>query len=209
LMATYVKASEGRKIVTGGLFGAPVGQHKTTLPWSRTQQAAFLIYLWQQIESAVEECDYEWAETLRKASVDKKRDAAFLGSFTLLNQDQGVRGILFATNDLCFAAFDELSLDTWFREDSEAVPDIQKVTDALKDIQSRPVAAFVRNVAAALAKYDWRSASFPGLSEDERISKMIFRGSGGYTELKKQLVQLLLAQSGLIGRTAARLTVGK
>jgi hypothetical protein len=209
LMATYVKASEGKKIVTGGLFGAPVGQHKTTLPWSRTQQAAFLIYLWQKIELAVEQCDYKWASALRKSAVDKKRDAAFLGQFTLLNQDQGVRGILFATNDLCFAAFDDLGLDTWFREDSEAVPDLQKITDALKELRSHSVATFINDIAAALAKYDWRSASFPGLSDEERIAKMVFRGSGGYTELKKQLIQLLLTQSGLIGRTAARLTTGR
>jgi DGQHR domain-containing protein len=209
LMATYVKASEGRKIVTGGLFGAPVGQDKTTLPWSRTQQAAFLIYLWQQIQSAVERCDYDWAESLRKQAVDKKRDAAFFGTFSLLNQDQGVRGVLFATNDLCFAASDSLSLETWFMEESEALPDTQKISDALRILEDHKISAFLKTVASALAKYDWRSASFPELSDEERIAKMVFRGSGGYTELKKQLVKLLLAQPGIVGRTAARLTVGR
>jgi DGQHR domain-containing protein len=207
LLATYVKASEGGKAKTGGLFGAPVGQHKTTLAWSRTQQAAFLIYLWQQIERAVGDCDYKWAESLRKHAVDKKRDAAFLGPFTLLNQDQGVRGTLFATNDLCFVASDQLALEDWFLEESDAVPDTQKITHALALLAQQPVAAFLGQTAAALARFDWRSASFPELSEEERIAKKVFRGSGGYTELKKQLVNLLLAQPGLVGQNAARLGV--
>jgi DGQHR domain-containing protein len=209
LMATYIKPSEGKKVVSGGLFGAPAGQHRTTLPWSRTQQAAFLIYLWQQIEMAIEACDHKWADTLRAYSVDKKRDAAFTGPFTLLNQDQGVRGVLFATNDLCFAAFDDLQLHTWLFEESDAVPDLQKVADALRSIHKHSVASFIRDIANALAKFDWRSASFPKLTEEERIAKMVFRGSGGYTELKKQIIKFLSAQPGPVGKTAAHLTVGR
>src|SRR5262249_28729252 len=155
-----------KKIVTGGLFGAPVGKNKTTLPWSRAQQTAFLIYLWQKIQEAVEKCDYRWAESLRKFSIDKKRDAAFYGLYTLLNQDQGVRGVLFATNDLCFAASPELDLDTWFIEESDAVPDEQKISDAMHSLQNLQVAGFVRELSSALARYDWRSASFPELSDE-------------------------------------------
>lgn len=207
LLATYVKASDGGKIRAGGLFGAPIGQHKTTLPWSRTQQAAFLIFLWQEIEKAVAGCDYKWAESLRKHSADKKRDAAFFGSFTLLNQDQGVRGALFATNDLCVVSSDQLALADWFLEESDAVPDTQRITVALESLGKQRGAVFLRQTAAALAKYDWRSASFPGISEQERLAKMAFRGSGGYTELKKQLVTLLQAQPGLVGQAAVRLKV--
>ncbi len=209
LLATYVKASEGKKKVPGGLFGAPLGQHKTALPWSRAQQAAFLVNLWKQLEKAVRASDATWATSLRENSVDKKRDAAFYGQHTLLNQDQGVRGVLFATNDLCFVAASQLQLENWSFESNDTVPDVQRVSDALKSISREPLAAFIEELAAALAKYDWRSSSFPLLTEDERIAKLVFRGSGGYAELKKQLISLLSSQPGLVGRSAASLVVAK
>lgn len=207
LLATYIKASDSKKNAPGGLFGAPVGQHKTALPWSRPQQAAFLVYLWQQLEHAVQQSDAEWAMTLREHSVDKKRDAAFYGQHTLLNQDQGVRAVLFATNDLCFVAANELNLENWIFEGNDAVPDEQRVSDALKSLARQPFASVLESLAIALARYDWRSSSFPGLTDEERVAKLIFRGSGGYTELKKQLIRLLSSQPGLIGRKAASLAV--
>jgi DGQHR domain-containing protein len=208
LLATYVKASEGKKKnAPGGLFGAPVGQHKTALPWSRAQQAAFLMYLWQQLEHAVRETDAGWAVSLREYSVDRKRDAAFYGEHTLLNQDQGVRGVLFATNDLCFVAANQLELEKWTFEGSDAVPDEQRITDALKSLVKQPFAEFIQDTAVGLAKYDWRSASFPELSSEERIAKLVFRGSGGYAELRKQLLKLLSSQPRLVGRSAASLVV--
>lgn len=207
LLATYVKASEGKRNTPGGLFGAPVGQHKTALPWSRAQQAAFLLYLWQQLESAVKNSDADWAMSLRNHAVDKKRDAAFYGPHTLLNQDQGVRGVLFATNDLCFISATQLGLENWTFEGSDAIPDEQRVTDALRSLAKQDFAKFIQDLAAALARYDWRSSSFPELNEEERIAKLIFRGSGGYAELRKQLIKLLLSQPGLVGKSAASLVV--
>ena len=43
LLSTFVKSWKGRRVQIGGLFGAPVGEHNLVLPWSRVQQAAFLI----------------------------------------------------------------------------------------------------------------------------------------------------------------------
>ncbi len=43
LMATYVKSWEASGIRIGGLFGAPMGDDETVLPWIRTQQAAYLL----------------------------------------------------------------------------------------------------------------------------------------------------------------------
>ncbi len=43
LTATYVRSWESRGASIGGLYGAPVGGQQGVLPWSRAQQAAFLI----------------------------------------------------------------------------------------------------------------------------------------------------------------------
>ena len=60
------------------------------------------------MRDAVEESDYAWAEVLREeddwdAETD---DPAFYGAHSLLNTDQGIRGLLFVTNDLCYVMAD-------------------------------------------------------------------------------------------------------
>lgn len=47
---------------------------------------------------------------------------------------------------------------------------------------------FLGAIAEGLSSYDWRTSSFPGLSEPERLAKAALRGSGGYKELRDQLV---------------------
>jgi DGQHR domain-containing protein len=205
LLGTYVKSFEGARGKSGGLFGAPLGEHQTALPWSRAQQAAFLIYLWQRLQAAVKECEYKWAESLREGGHVPKRDPAFSGKFTLLNQDQGVRGVLFASNDLCFAVASQLDFEDWQLDPAESPNDEDRVSESLATISKQRFAPFLDDVAAALAKFDWRTASSEGLSEDEKMRKLVFRGSGGYSELKRQLLELLSSQPGLVGRTASSL----
>ena len=64
----------------GGLFGAPVGQHETVLPWTRVEQAAFIIFAGQMIRKAIYECNADWVEALRnqkEPSLFEEDDAAF------------------------------------------------------------------------------------------------------------------------------------
>ena len=51
LLASFVKNWEGRRISIGGLFGSTVGEHNTVLPWSRSEQAAFLILIGEFISA--------------------------------------------------------------------------------------------------------------------------------------------------------------
>ena len=121
LLASYIKAWEGKGVRgVGGLFGAKLGSDDTVLSWSRAQQAAFLMHVWQKIKRAVRESQASWTVALRQERSQltlwpEESDPAFEGNNTLLNTDQGVRGVLFVTNDLCYIEHvrNELDLENW------------------------------------------------------------------------------------------------
>lgn len=206
LMATYIKASEGKRVSVGGLFGAPVGKNDEALPWTRAQQAAFLIHVGQKLQASIRACKESWAKTLRaaknQAMLDAEQDLAFTGPHTLLSTDQGIRGVLYVTNDLCFVRTKELELENWIVDGSTSASE-EGVTKALKSLkQQRKVKEFLSDIADSLAKYDWRTSSAPGLTEDEQIRKAALRGSGGYKELRRQLLKHLSNVKGSVGKAA-------
>jgi hypothetical protein len=205
LMATFVKAWDGRSI--GGLFGAKLGKHEEVLAWSRAQQAAFLIFMGLSVREAISDCKERWAKSLRGLATqtkgDKpKEDPAFYGPHTLLSTDQGIRGLLYVTNDLCYVRAKELKLQDWVSDAEAGASDEDAVRGALNSIKSQPIASFLREIAQGLAIYDWRTSSFPGLSETERIRKASLRGSGGYKELRQDLLSLLATEGRDVGKAA-------
>ena len=108
LIATMVRSWDGRRGSSGGLFGGRSKRGGEVLGWSRAQQAAFLIYVWGGLKSAVGESQSDWAMALRalRTGTDESRvkrdDLAFYGPFSLITTDQGVRGYLQVLNDLLF-----------------------------------------------------------------------------------------------------------
>ena len=205
LMATYVKAWESRRAPIGGLFGAQMGKHKEVLPWSRAEQAAFLILVWQIVQQSVHDCKLPWAQSLRRVGTDgaAERDQAFAGPHTLLSTDQGVRGVLYTTNDLCYVRSEELALTQWGSGEDLGASDATAVSGALESLAGeRKINQFLRAISAGLVTYDWRTASVPGLSDEEKTAKLAFRGSGGYKELRRQLLDHLSKEAGHVGRTA-------
>jgi hypothetical protein len=208
LIATYVKSWESRRIPIGGLFGAKIGQQEEVLAWKRSQQAAFLIFVGKKILEAVESCTKPWAVILRRET-SSKLDAAFGGPYSLLNTDQGIRGILHVTNDLCYVKADQLKLRE-FREvsDKQDSSDESAVTRALLSIERQkslvPLNNFMESVAKSVAKYDWRASSEPSLTVDERTSKLVFRGSSGYKELRRQLLEQMAKDKGVVGNAAEK-----
>lgn len=205
-MVTYVKPYEGTGVSIGGIFGAPVGEHKLALPWSRPQQAAFLIFVWKSVRDALRESKQQpWIRALAGKSRDGgdgRSDLAFAGPHTLLNSDPGVRGILHITNDLCYLLADKLHLEGWVVGQTRAATDEQAVNEALDSLEGQAVGTFLREIATRLAAYDWRASSAEGLSPEERTAKLAFRGSGGYRELRRQLLLHLLNGGSEIGRVA-------
>lgn len=193
LVASFVKRWEAPGIRIGGLFGSELAQDQSiVLGWDRTLQAAFLLLIWRSVSQAVAECEEQWAQALRAEGQDESQDLAFSGAHSLLATDQGMRGIFLVFNDLCYAMSAELEL-TAVQLVTEPMPQVDNelVSKALRMFEDQPVGAFIEDVARALAKFDWRSPAADGLSEAARTAKMAFRGSGGYGELRRQLVMLL------------------
>ena len=196
LMATYVKSTHGTRI--GGLFGGRPG--KELLPWNGAQQAAFLILMGQKVRDAVEECEYVWAQILREEAGEDENEEAqvFYGPSSLLNTDQGIRGLLAVTNDLCYVLADDLELEGWFSFTSSGADNQDAVNAELDKLQVHPVANFLGELGVALAQFDWRTSSAGGLSEDERILKTAYRGGSGYRVLRRQLLSHLRSGTGRV-----------
>jgi len=207
LMASYVKSYEGKRISIGGLFGSRMGERKDVLGWSRAQQSAFLILMGQKFSATLRGYKGDWAQSIRKGTQIKvtDKDPAFLGPHTLLNTDQGIRALLHVTNDLCFVQASELNLSEWITDQDAGAIDEAAVTTALRSLEAQPVNSFLEEIANQLVSYDWRTSAAPSLSEDERHNKLVFRGSGGYKELRSQLLQHLLTLQDSLSDFAANL----
>jgi hypothetical protein len=192
LLNTLVKPWEGKRVSIGGLFGGRVGASQFVLPWSRAQQAAFLIVAWEELRLAIGQTTSEWAVALRALSSSTVGDLAFEGSATLLNTDQGVRGFLYILNDTTFLAVDELRLSECFdSEGTEEISTEESVADAISELNQHPLRAFLYRLAKESATFDWRTSSAPGLNEEERIQQAALRGSAGYKELRQRLLRHL------------------
>jgi hypothetical protein len=210
LMATFVRRWEGHRSKTGGLFGSRIHGGDEVLDWSRAQQAAFLLYSWQQLCSAIRDSNAPWAKSLRnRANKDRIAeslgDPAFYGPYSLIKTDQGVRGYLHVVNDLCFTLAPKLDLRSWRIDRQGSASDEDAVTLSITSISKHRVASLLKEIAQGLATFDWRTSATPDLSEDERREKLVFRGSSGYKELRAQLLKNLTGHDGDVGTVAARL----
>lgn len=217
LMASFIKQWEGTGTRIGGLFGAPVNQDRTTLPWSRPMQAAFLIVAGREFQKAVAASRSTWAKSLRAKGAgdlfEDDSDPAFYGSNSLIATDQGVRGFLSVVNDLCFVMSDDLDLPEWSWEavngtarkaSKQSAIEEQQVGLAISSLQGTEIEGFLVTVSAGLATYDWRTSSTPGLTNEERLRQAVFRGSSGYKELRRSLVLHLAQARGDVGQAAKR-----
>jgi len=219
LISSFVKQSEGKGIKIGGLFGAPSSRDELSLPWNRAMQAAFLIVAGNMLKEQVEAAKSNWAKELRKISSTNLfpgEDPAFYGEYSLLTTDQGVRGFLFIVNDLCYVLADQLELKKWRWEmvyeqqpkaKKLAATEEEAVSEGIRSLKKMKVAGFLESIAAGLSTYEWRTSSAPGLHEEERLKQSVFRGSGGYREMRRQLLFHLRNQHGVIS-TAAKVVIG-
>jgi len=215
LMASYIKGGRGN--TPGGLFGARIADNSASeLDWDRAQQAAFLILVWSVVAEAVRSSREVWAENLREFPLQEELplsgdaqelDPAFTSRYSLLTTDQGVRGVLQVTNDMCYVSAARLKLADWewHGDLGEGTISEETVQQALDSLYGQAVLGFLESIAAELATFDWRTSATPGLDDDQRKAQMIFRGSGGYTELRRQLALLLAEASDPDVRQAATL----
>jgi DGQHR domain-containing protein len=216
LLTSYVK----RGGAIGGLFGDELSKKKgDVLQWSRVKQAAFIIVIWKRMEEAIRQTKLPWAQSLRGQTVQKKLpiidevdeefDLAFAGGHSLLATDQGVRGLLTVTNDMCFLGAEQLGLKTWMLQEdiSYDALNTNSVNIAIASLEDQKVNDFLKLICQQLALFDWRTSSAPGVFDDEtqRRAQMVFKGSSGYKELRSQLINLLcLSEDQLVRSIAAQ-----
>jgi DGQHR domain-containing protein len=210
LTATFVRPWGGGASRLGGLFGSRLREGEEVLGWSRAQQAAFLIFAWQQLRLAIKQSTEPWAHNLRLLAIKPKEpkpadDPAFYSPYSLITTDQGVRGFLHVLNDLCFVRASKLDLRSWQIERQAGANDSDAVTLALGSLRKHLVASFISDLTKALAGFDWRTSSTPALPEDLRREKLVFRGSSGYKEIRTQLIEALQRADGPVAETAERL----
>lgn len=217
LTSTFVRSWDRRAGTSGGLFGGRSKKEGEVLGWSRAQQAAFLIFAWREFRSAVAACEEDWARDLRvppKVGEEKaprpedikaEDDLAFYSPHSLIVTDQGVRGFLQILNELSYQRAAVLKLNTWLPDERSTANPVGAVERELNSLEKQDFTSFVREIGRAMATFDWRTSAAPGLEEGTRRAKLVFRGSGGYKELRLQLLEHLAAGQGDVAATAKRL----
>ena len=203
LLVSFVKRWQGPRVSIGGLFGSVVGNHQTVLPWTRPEQAAFLIVLGQSVQDAILDMNDVWMKSLRDehnwSSPEDGSDPAFFGKHNLLNSDQGVRALLQVASDLCFLNAEALRLHQWGGLASDEDSDLIDITDSIDSLkQQGEIHEFLEELAINLAAYDWRASSAPGLKEEDSLRKAAFRGSGGYKEMRRDVLRHLANGQGQV-----------
>ena len=201
LTQSFIRRSDPGGNQPGGLFGASLSDKPIhVLPWNRAQQAAYLIFIWSELERAIKKTDDPWAENVREKTKagqldlidDDDQDAAFAGKFSLLATDQGVRGFLQVSNDISFVLAESFELASLGRNLQQEATEIREVAAAVSEFESHPIASVVQDLCECTALFDWRSSVTPGLSEREKGQQAQFRAGSGYREVRRQLLLHLL-----------------
>ena len=191
LLATYIKPTSGQRTPIGGLFGALNVDHDLALDWHGAQQVAYLIYLGRTLRDQIRTMPQDWSEATRSdghSGQQEGLDPAFYGRHSLLNTDQGIRGFLSITNDICVTNLDGLKLREWTAETFGSPDDENAVSAAIQSLSAHSEIHSIDELVTELAMFDWRTSSAPKLDDTQRTVKLAFRGSGGYREIRRRLL---------------------
>ncbi|MBV7377294.1 DGQHR domain-containing protein [Maritimibacter dapengensis] len=217
LAASFVRSWDRRSGLSGGLFGGRSKKGEEVLGWSRAQQAAFLVYAWDQFRKLVAESEEDWARALRTPpSIDGEPaprpedvptgfDLAFYSPHSLITTDQGVRGFLQVLNDMFYLRAPKLRLNQWRPDERSKADPLRSVETEIESLKKQDFVWFVQEICTALCTFDWRTSAAPAISDELRRKKLVFRGSSGYKELRVQLLEHLLSHEGEVGETAQEL----
>lgn len=202
LMTTFLNT--GRGMSRPGLFQSNIDDSDEPLEWSRPQQAAFLIQFGNDLAEAIEQnLTVFWLREL-----DKNVERALWGKDTWLNQDQGIRAVLNVVNDIFFESAKRWRLHEWrFASLSEAQTTDEEVTEALESLENVRFRKAMKQLAAGLVHFDWRSLEAPGVKEDATLAtqKRSYRGGGGYGALRIDVLAQLASEDNEVGSAAAAL----
>jgi len=185
---------------TNGLFSSNLASNEV-LPWSRTQQAAFIILLWTELGLSVANSKQEWAMNLRNEDRQLKTfeestkwDLAFTSKNSFLSRDQGVRGFSTFANDFFYiaASYNDLAFDEFeYEEDDNKSISVENLKRAIDYIvnEKNEIHILIKKFADIASNVDWRTPSALFKNEEEQTNQMRFRGSGGYSQYWKVLLE--------------------
>lgn len=210
LMATFVRPWAGRGRRTGGLFGTRIAEDEEVLGWSRAQQAAFLIGAWDTFREAINNGkDVPWINDLNgQGGAELGKNPAFYGPYSLIPTDQGVRGFLHVLNDIFIFLAPRWDLRSWRFDDNATAGDEHAVNAAVASLRKSDIQPKLTEFAERIKSFDWRNGSAPGLTAEQRRAKLVFKGSGGYAELRAQLLEHLEGDEADIPQAARRIRQG-
>jgi DGQHR domain-containing protein len=183
-----------------GLYSSALPNNEV-LPWSRTQQAAFIILLWTELAFNVKNVKSNWAIQLREEDrqlkiyeESKVWDLAFTSKNSFLSRDQGVRGFSSFANDFFYiaASYDDLQFNEFkYEEEDDKSISSENLTKAINYIKSEKegIYSLIKQFGNIASNVDWRTPSANFENEDKRNKQMRFRGSGGYSQFWKVLYE--------------------
>lgn len=196
LLCTYIKPWRNPEATLGGFYGVlPDG--KTVLPWPRMQQAMFIMFLGLRLKKGIQECpDVNWVRALTDGELQGVGCPAFESQYSLLNTDQGVRGVLDVTNAILCAAYSTLK-DEYFAISEDSVPDSVELSSFVSQLTTVAprMCGMIDSFSNVVAQYDWRTyeAPFGNDSASVAVKKIRagFRGSGGYKLIRDDLLDFI------------------
>ncbi len=202
LLTTFL--ATGRGVSRPGLFQSNLLRDDEPLEWARSQQAAFLIRLWSDVRSEiVAGTKHLWIREYNSP------ESAFSGRNSMLNQDMGVRALLSIANDIFFDNAEEWKLDRWFQSAERNLDlDHEQITISLSLLEDTYFRRHIRELAVGLMRFDWRSLDGPGVREgtDDAVRKRSYRGSGGYSSLRRDVLESIAEdQNTAVGQAARNL----
>ena len=176
----------------GGLFGS-IDKNNKILPWKRAQQAAFLIYCWQTLSEELTKAKVNWTLKLDGENPDENLPLALTSGKSLLSTDQGVRTIHYLFNLFCVKNYKNLELEKWYMPDISETPEEETINEALSELsRNEKISSFLQDLSKALIQnLDWRTSNAPGLSQNEQQQQSAYRGSAGYSLLRKRALEAL------------------
>lgn len=212
IISSFIKPVDAKKH-SGGLFGEIKNASSEVLPWNRSQQAAFLIYVGMKLKQAISSTGGEWAKVLREDHtqdlLDPDFEPAMFGKKTFLNTDQGIRALWLVVNDIFISHLSEWSLYEWHPVDEYGNCSEEIISKELENINTLPIARIISELAKSLASFDWRTSTAPGLIGDQVTIRKGFKGSGGYVDLKRMILQHISEQNEFSEISAAATAVMK
>jgi hypothetical protein len=130
----------------------------------------------------------------------------------LISTDQGVRGFLSIINDMLFIQNSNLNLNSIqspdeIKEDGIDDNDIKRCLVFFE--KNDLLINYLSDISDELVRFDWRTASTPGLSNEKRQKQMVFKGSSGYKEIRAELLKQLKKSNNKVVSGAANVILNE